>query len=451
MNHDILLLPISQIKIGDRHRNDLGDLTALAASMEKGLLQPIGVTPPRELIWGYRRLVATRDILNRDQILCRIVAVDSIVQGEFVENTLRKDFSPSERVAIIESLRNYVHGGDRKSDQSRNCDVDLLNTKQAAERVGFCKDDYYRAKKVVTQGIPELVEAMDLGRLSVSAAAEIAAASPEAQKGVLDRVRDERGWPASGARKILRKTKKDLADLETKKRLVVPPGEGDIRLYHCRLQELEKTAGIEPGSVNLIATDIPYGQEFLDQIDQLGRFASRVLIDGGLFVTYAGQYWLHQVLASLGQHLTYRWCLATVWEDVGNVAHLGGWKDRQGRVVSKWKPILLFSKGDWSKAGEWFDVSLVKTKEKDWHDWQQLLSEVSDLIRSFSNPGDIVVDPLAGGFTTAVACLHFGRRCVACDVDESAVIRGQDRLRRKLQMRKVTAELQQPSLVLPRC
>ena len=45
MNHDIRLLPISQIKIGDRHRKDLGDLDALAASIEKGFLQPIGVTP----------------------------------------------------------------------------------------------------------------------------------------------------------------------------------------------------------------------------------------------------------------------------------------------------------------------------------------------------------------------------------------------------------------------
>ena len=45
MMHDIRLLPISQIKIGKRHRKALGDLAALAASIESGLLQPIGVTP----------------------------------------------------------------------------------------------------------------------------------------------------------------------------------------------------------------------------------------------------------------------------------------------------------------------------------------------------------------------------------------------------------------------
>src|SRR5271166_1655882 len=149
MMHDIRLLPISQITIGKRHRKDLGDLAALAASIESGLLQPIGVTPEMDLIWGYRRLLATRDILKRQEIPCRIVSVVSIAQGEFDENMMRKDFAPSEQVAIIDTLRGYSHGGDRKSDQGRNCDVDRLTTKEAAGRVGFCRDDYFRAKAVV--------------------------------------------------------------------------------------------------------------------------------------------------------------------------------------------------------------------------------------------------------------------------------------------------------------
>src|SRR5208337_4107376 len=173
MMHDIRLLPISQIKIGDRHRKDMGDLRDLAASIEKGLLQPIGVTPEMDLIWGYRRLLAIRDILKWQEILCRIVSVVSIAQSECDENTLRKDFTPSERVAIIESLRGYAHGGDRKSDQGRRCDVDLLTVKEAAKRVGFCKDDYFRAKAVVeaAEEDPErfanLVERMDrTGRIN---------------------------------------------------------------------------------------------------------------------------------------------------------------------------------------------------------------------------------------------------------------------------------------------
>ena len=110
------------------------------------------------------------------------------------------------------------------------------------------------------------------------------------------------------------------------------------------------------------------------------------------------------------------------------MAHLGGWKQRNGRVVSKWKPTLVYSKGEWTKEGEWFDVSIINSKEKEWHDWQQPLEQVERLVKDFSEPGDLVVDPLGGGFTTAVACKSLGRKCISCDIDEKAVIRGQDRL-----------------------
>jgi N6-adenosine-specific RNA methylase IME4 len=167
MRYDIRLLPISQIKIGLRHRKDVGDLERLAKSLETGLLQPVGVSPEMDLIWGYRRLLATRDILKRDVILSRIVSVVSIAQGEFDENMMRKDFAPSERVALIETLRGFSHGGDRKSDQSRICDLDRLTTKEASARVGFCRDDYFRARAVVEaakedpERFAHLVERMD--------------------------------------------------------------------------------------------------------------------------------------------------------------------------------------------------------------------------------------------------------------------------------------------------
>jgi hypothetical protein len=428
MKHEIRMLPISQIKIGNRHRKDLGDLHDLAASIEKGLLQPIGVSPEMELIWGLRRLVATQDVLGRDEILCRIVSVDSIVQGEFDENMLRKDFTPSERVAIVETLRGYAHGGDRKSDQGRKCDVDRLTTKEAAGRVGFCRDDYFRAKKVVSQGIPELVEAMDSGKLSISAASELAGSHPDTQRRVLATVKDENGWAVRGMRKSLIIAKRRMAIELTEGRKVQPPGEGDIKIYHCPFQRLEEVAGIKPNSVNLVLTDIPYGQEFLPQVAELGAFASRVLVEGGLLVTHIGQYWLNKVLASFEPHLNYRWSNASVWEGTGNVAHLGGWKQPKGRVISKWKPILVYSKGEWTKEGEWFDVSMVKAKEKFWHPWQEPLEEVEKLVKDFSQPGDQVVDPLGGGFTTAVACKRLCRRCISCDIDEKAVIKGQDRL-----------------------
>jgi AraC-like DNA-binding protein len=427
MMHEIRMLPISQIVIGDRHRKDLGDLNALAASLENGMLQPIGVTPDKELIFGYRRLVAVRDVLGKEEIESRIISVDSIVQGEFDENVLRKDFTASERVALVESLRGYRHGGQR-----RNCDVDRLTVKEAAERVGFARDDFFRAKKVISQGVSELVEAMDIGRLSISAAAELSGASPDTQRKVLSAIKNENGWALRGMRKSLSKAKWRMEIEQAEKRQVEPARDGDIQVYHCPFQKLEEVAAIEPNSVNLVLTNIPYGQEFLPEVAELGAFASRILVEGGLLVTYTGQFWLHKVIPALATHLQYRWCLATVWGGTGNVTHLGGWKQRKGRVVSKWKPILVYSKGEWTKDGEFFDVLMHNDKEKDWHDWQQPLAEVETLVKYFSNPGDLVVDTCGGGFTTAVACQNLRRRCISCDIDEAAVIKGQDRLAGKM-------------------
>lgn len=52
---------ITDISVGQRFRQDLGDIGALAQSIQKfGLLQPIGVDERYRLIFGQRRLAASR-------------------------------------------------------------------------------------------------------------------------------------------------------------------------------------------------------------------------------------------------------------------------------------------------------------------------------------------------------------------------------------------------------
>ena len=75
-------LKIADIKVGSRHRKDMGSLTSLADSIrQEGLLQPIGVTDKLELVFGERRLRAHKDILKKKTILARIVDVPSILRG----------------------------------------------------------------------------------------------------------------------------------------------------------------------------------------------------------------------------------------------------------------------------------------------------------------------------------------------------------------------------------
>jgi ParB/RepB/Spo0J family partition protein len=93
-------MPVGAIRVGARHRKDMGDLEGLAASMaELELLQPVVVRPDGTLIAGERRLRAAQ-MLGWAEIPVTVVDLDAVVRGEFAENTHRKDFTLSESVAI---------------------------------------------------------------------------------------------------------------------------------------------------------------------------------------------------------------------------------------------------------------------------------------------------------------------------------------------------------------
>ena len=139
-----------------------------------------------------------------------------------------------------------------------------------------------------------------------------------------------------------RRARKAVRQKTWKGKILEPTPDADIRMYHCRFQRLEKVAGIRFNSVNLILTDIPYGKEFLSQVDELGAFAKRALVNGGLFVSFVGQYYLPQVLEAFANQLTYRWTMASIWDGDGNIVH-------PLQVASQWKPIVVFSKGRWKK------------------------------------------------------------------------------------------------------
>lgn len=173
--------------IGERHRRDLGDIHKLAESMGSiGLLHPIVVTPDNRLIAGERRLMAAIQ-LEWKTIPVRALDIESIVLGEYAENELRKDFTPSERVAIGRAVEGAL--GERRGRPSEKVDNGPQfqgghKTRDvAAKRAGFGSGKQYeRAKRVVDGGTPELVEKMDCGDVSVSAAAEVARLPQEQQK-----------------------------------------------------------------------------------------------------------------------------------------------------------------------------------------------------------------------------------------------------------------------------
>ncbi len=201
---------ISEIKVGDRFRKDMGDIEGLAQSISEGeLLQPIGITPDHELVFGERRLRAYRDVLSRETIPARIVDLHSVLLGQIDENVWRKDFTLTEQIAIVDSLGPFTHGGDRRSNQVRNSKLGSLTLADACKLVGLSEDTYRRATFVTEHGVPELAEAMDAKELSVHAAETLAQAPAETQKLCLTKGFNEKKPTAKAIKRIIRQAELD--------------------------------------------------------------------------------------------------------------------------------------------------------------------------------------------------------------------------------------------------
>lgn len=216
MAENIIEVDMRDINTQGRFRKDFGDLNALAASInEIGLLQPIGIDSGYRLVFGERRLRAFK-LLGREKIPARFVNLDSLIKGELTENDCRKDFTPSERVAIgaaIEAelaqqadkrMRAGVANPPENFPEGKGETRDLV-----AKATGFGNGKTYeQAKKVTGEAAPELVQAMDEGRASVSAAAAL-----------LTLPKEEQATVAAGEKKAIQQAAKKA---QAKKRDAIP-------------------------------------------------------------------------------------------------------------------------------------------------------------------------------------------------------------------------------------
>jgi ParB family chromosome partitioning protein len=115
---------IDSIRIGSRHRTDLGDIDALAASIEKqGLLQPITVTPDGTLVCGARRLAALRQLGKRKlSVWVRSGISDRLTQllAEQDDNALHKPLSPTEAATLYREVKMLLtEDAQRRQEASR--------------------------------------------------------------------------------------------------------------------------------------------------------------------------------------------------------------------------------------------------------------------------------------------------------------------------------------------
>lgn len=152
-------MELDKIKIGNRFRKELGDIEGLVQSIkEVGLLQPIVIDEKNNLIAGLRRLTAFKELGYKD-IPVNIVNIKNTLQGQYDENTARKNFAPSEDVAIWRALESYQE--QRSRSVVERIEKPESKIKKAAKITGRSTDTLSKARQVVEYGDKDLIETMD--------------------------------------------------------------------------------------------------------------------------------------------------------------------------------------------------------------------------------------------------------------------------------------------------
>jgi ParB family chromosome partitioning protein len=107
-------VPIEDIKVKKRIREELGDISSLAESMKKfGQISPIVLSKGNVLIAGGRRLEAAKQLgwKTINAIIADVIDSAARLEYEIEENTQRQDFSSEEIAEAFKRLDHLKHPG----------------------------------------------------------------------------------------------------------------------------------------------------------------------------------------------------------------------------------------------------------------------------------------------------------------------------------------------------
>ncbi len=323
------------------------------------------------------------------------------LRAELDENTCRKDLTQSELADLQANLIEELSRPELKQQGRR---TDLETCTENAVQV-----EKSSRRQNVTERVARFFgesERTVRKRLDVRAAAN---AEP-GRFGKLCHDMDRTGRVDAAHKELrcYRRKDADAAALEAAKERAKSQNTIDIR--QCGVTELD---WIEDESVDAIITDPPYPEEFLPLFTDLSRAAARILKPGGSAFVMSGQTFLPEVIARLGEALTYHWQFSYRMPGPQCAVHAA-------KVNNVWKPVFWFSKGE--PTLEWVQDEFESgAREKDDHHWRQSESGMTDLVERLTRPNDLVCDPFLGGGTTAVVCRALSRRFVGSDIDAAAV------------------------------
>lgn len=402
----IEIVPIKNVKVKDRFRKELGDLTELVESIKiKGIIQPITIDLKGELIAGERRLRAAElaGLSVIRAIRRKSADQEDKLEIELFENIHRKDFTWQERAALELEIFNVkkakdpkwsnrrqakeVHGEDAHSGVNRR--LELASMIEHIPELGKAKseDEAYKMLK-------KLEEQVITNQLVTEAKA----------KGVVSLKIADKNYKVGDCIKGLGGLHDDrynFAEFD-------PP-------YAI---ELDKRKARNEGTADLMDSyNELSNKEYIPFITKVAEQTFRVLRDNSFAVCWYGMSWHSDTLAILRAAGFKVSDIPCIW----NKGAQGQTASPDTQLGSSYEPFWLCRKGDakLSKPGRSNVFSFAPLgPSKKIHPTEKPLDLMVEVLETFSYPGSSIVVPVLGSGVTIRAGFRTGRICFGWDLSK---------------------------------
>jgi site-specific DNA-methyltransferase (adenine-specific) len=217
---------------------------------------------------------------------------------------------------------------------------------------------------------------------------------------------------------------------------------------------LERMREIPDGSVDMILTDPPYGTtackwDSVIPLEPMWAHLKRIIKPNGAIVMTAAQPFTSTLVVSNLADFKYTW----VWDKANSTGFLNAKK----QPLRQTEDILIFSsntppyspqmttrgkpraKGGYNKPGgsenyghfgdsqsrnnEYYPTSLLRisnaARAGKVHPTQKPVALMEYLIKTYTNPGETVLDFTMGSGTTGVACVKTARKFIGIELDKN--------------------------------
>jgi predicted methyltransferase len=317
---------------------------------------------------------------------------------EWYENAARKDFTVSERVAILDDIEKRRIGH-------------RISKKKVANLATFQKEFKGKPSPDIAAGITHTSPAQLKKEKKL---VQVVKQNPEKYGPILKKVDANKMEVNQAINYInIENVRQKLIEEAAASTIKLP--DNGIELICGDFRDILADPKYH-NSVPMIYTDPLYKEEALPLYEDLGKHAVSILPPGGCLVAYAGNFYKDVIFGYLSQfkpELNWWWGYCMV--------HTGHTKKVHVRnIASGWKELLCYIKGEkpQTQPPVMNDIIYSSPPDKVAHPYQQSTVEAEYMISNLTVEGQLVLDPFMGSGTTAIAAHKLNRKFIGIEIDK---------------------------------